>query len=119
MTSISDGTTTVTPLLIDGYESTRNSRNVTHEILGSNVPAFSLRPARLRSGRLTALLEDRAAAVALESLLAGAHLFTFTDTDTTLSMTFGLDGDGDITTALDRTTRLRWTVAWDFVEVTV
>lgn len=119
MTTISDGTTTITPILIDGYESVRASRNVKHDILGTAVPSFSLRPAGLRSGRLTALMEDRAAALALENVLAGANLLTFTDTDTTLTMTFGLDGDGQIVTRLDRDTRRRWLVEWDYAEVTV
>lgn len=119
MTTISDGTTTITPILIDGYESTREAGNVVHKILGTPVPAISLRAAGLRTGRLTALLESRAAALALENVLAGANLLTFTDTDTTLSMTFGLDGDGGIVTRLDPATRRRWTVAWDFQEVTL
>lgn len=119
MTTISDGTTTITPILIDGYESNRASRNVVHPILGTNVPAVSLRPAALRTGHLTALVENRAAAVALESVLAGANLLTFTDTDTTLSMTFVLGGDGRIDVTLDRNTRRRWTVEFDYVEVGV
>lgn len=119
MTTISDGTTTITPILIDGYETERSSNNVKHDILGTPVPAFSLRVAGLRTGRFTALLENRAAAVALENMLTGATLFTFTDTETTLSMTFGLDGGGAIATRLDRATRRRWTVEWDFAEVTV
>lgn len=115
MTTISDGTTTVTPMLINGYESTRESRNVTHSILGTNVPAVSLRDAALRTGRLTAVLESRAAALTLEDVLAGASLLTFTDTDTTLSMTFVLDESGQINTRLVPGT-LRWTVEWDYRE---
>jgi len=118
MTTISDGTTTITPILIDGYESTRASRNVVHAILGTPNPSVSLRPAGLRTGRLSALFENRAAAVALENVLAGAHVFTFTDTDTTLSMLFVLDGDGQIITRLDPDTRRRWTVEWAYAEVT-
>lgn len=117
MTTISDGTTTITPILIDGYQSNRDSGNVGHSILGTNERSLSLRPAELRSGRLTALVEDRAAAAALEALLAQAKLFTFSDADTSLSMTFGLDPDGRITPTLDRVTRRRWTVAWDYLEV--
>lgn len=116
MTTISDGTTTITPILISGYESSRTSRNVVHPILGTNVPAVSLRAAGLRTGTLTALVANRAAAVALETVLAKALLLTYTDPDTTLSMTFVLDGEARV--KLDPDTLTLWTVVWDYSEVT-
>lgn len=116
MPTIGNGTTTETPLLVKPYESSRESRNITHSILSTNVKAVSLRPAGLRTGRLEALTASRADAAALEAVLAGATLLTYTDSDTSLSMTFILDGVADV--KQDTEVLARWWVTFDFTEVT-
>lgn len=117
MSTISNGTTTVTPILIEGYESVRASRNITHSILSTNVPAFSLRPAALRTGKLKALVATRANAVTLETVLSGADLLTFADSDIAVSMSFVVTGN--ITVSLDDNTRREWWVEFDYSEVTL
>lgn len=118
MSTISDGVDTVTPILIDGYEATRESRNVVHVIIGTPEPAVTLRPAGPRRGTLTALFATRADALAAEAILAADDVLTFADPDVpSLSMTFVVDGD--VTVGLDDETRALWTVAFSFLEVTL
>lgn len=116
MSTLTNGTITVDPQLIDGYESTRPSRNVVHAILGTNVPAFTLREAGLRTGKLRALVLTRAVAVSLETMLSGDDLCTLTDADdSTLNMTFVCVGD--IAVSLDDDTRSLWWVEFEYQEV--
>lgn len=117
MTNIITGTGgSHVPDLIDGYRSTRTSRNVLHTLAGSQEPAITLRPAGLRRGSLTALFSVQAEALALEADLAAGQTLTFdTDELTDVDMTFVLDGS--LVVELDRDTRSRWTVTFDFQEV--
>tara|TARA_R110002124_G_scaffold70466_3_gene189172 strand:+ start:5800 stop:6156 length:357 start_codon:yes stop_codon:yes gene_type:complete len=106
----------ITPALIDGYKSSRESRNVVHDILGSNVPAITLRSAGTRTGTLTALFETLAEAKSLEDVLSSADVLQFADTDNDeLLMDFVVDGD--ITVELEDGTRALWLVEFDFQEV--
>lgn len=116
MTTISDGTTTITPLLVTGYESTRQSRNVIHDIIGREDPEVTLRVAGLRTGTLEMLVSTLANALALEALHTPGVVMTLADVDLP-----GLNMDyvtsGDIGVQLDDETRDRWLVTVDYQEV--
>lgn len=58
----------VTPTAVTGYETTLQSGNVVHQILGSRVPAVTYRPAGLRTGTLELHFEDTRSAMQCESL---------------------------------------------------
>lgn len=116
MSTISNGTSTVTPVTVTGYAATRASRNVLHAIIGTPDPAVTLRPAGLRTGTLEALFDTRADAQSAVTILASDAALTFVDTDhPSISMTFVLDGD--VTMALDDDTRALWLVSFDYQEV--
>ena len=116
-TTISDGTTTLTPLLITGWETARAARNVLHEIIERPAVDVTYRPAGLRFGTLEALLPTLEDALVLETLLCQARPFTLADTDHPL-LDMAFVASGDITVTLDDETRIQATVGWDFQEVT-
>ena len=102
--------------MITGYESTRESGNVIHSIIGRPSPEVTLRAAGLRTGNLEALLLLEADAIALESLLAKPKTLLLTDPDVTgVNMSFVLAGP--ITRTLEDDTRRAWLVKFDFQEV--
>lgn len=114
--TITDGTATVTPELIDGYRSERETGNVIH--LASDDPAnldVTLRPAGLRTGTLRLLFLTLAAALTAEDMHAGdAVLSLATPNHPGLAMTYV--AAGTISVELDDT-RSVWLVEVDFQEV--
>jgi hypothetical protein len=140
--TITSGVYTIRPTLIDGYSSTRASQNVVRTILGSAVPAVSLRPALLRSGTLQlifgdapssgpvyviedgyiVLLDDteagdaETASAQAEALHATGGVFTLSET-TRGSVGMSYVVSGNVTRKLDDTTRAVWIVTVDFQEV--
>jgi len=117
-TTISDGTTTLTPQLQIGYVVSRRSRNVVHRILNSQAPAVSLRPGALRSGRHSLLFTDEATALAAVAMLASDRELTLEDTERpdVVNMTFVVPSGGDVQLELDSVTRRNWVVQFDFEE---
>jgi hypothetical protein len=110
---------TIVPALIDGYESTREGRSITHEILGTSNVDVTLRPAAPRTGTLRLLILTEAGAAAAELALARAEVFTLTDPERpTVQMQFVVPRGGKIARELDTDTRDHWIVAVDFHEVT-
>ncbi|CAO1650539.1 hypothetical protein NYA9BBAC_00907 [Salinibacterium sp. NYA9b] len=106
----------ITPELVDGYKSSRESRNVIHTILGTNTPAVTLRTAGLRTGTLTALFKTLAEAQVLENALLAGAVLTFADTDNDgLLMDFVVDGE--ISVELEDDGRALWLVEFDYQEV--
>jgi hypothetical protein len=119
MTTTINGSGAHAPILVTGYKTIRQSRNIVHELTGTEDSAITLRPAGLRTGTLTALCATATDALALEDDLAAAHSLDFaTDDQAGLDMTFVLDAGGVITTELDPQTRKVWTVSFDFREIT-
>lgn len=115
-TTITDGTTTVEPVLVTGWESERETRNVLHPIINRNDHEVTLRPAVPRSGTLELLFETLADAVEAEVMHAQAKEFTLTDSDhAALAMTYV--AHGRIRLALDEDTRDAWTLSVGFQEV--
>lgn len=115
-TTISNGTTALTPQLVDGYEAARESGNLVHSIIGSTEPAITLRPANMRSGELRIVVgSDRALALQFEALLAGGTVCALADTDVDVAMSFVVTDS--ISTELDDETRAVWIVVCGFQEV--
>jgi hypothetical protein len=81
MSSISDGTTTLSVISILGWSDDRESGNVMHDIIGRSDPDVTLHPARARSGSFQALCTDMVAGWALRELLAGAAVLHLVNTD--------------------------------------
>ncbi len=135
---------TIFPTLIEGYESTRDSGNVAHPIVGSDNPDYTLRPAGLRTGTLTLLFADTPAStgyvieddyvvpveipeqsaedasLVCETVHASAQVFTLTTADrATILMTYVVRAGGKIIRTLDRDTRSVWLVAVEYQEIRV
>lgn len=117
MTTISDGTTTLTPMLVLGWTPTREARTVVHRLIGRPDPDVTLRPHALRSGQLRILCEDETAATAMESLHASGVVLTLEDADVSaVAMAYVVSGMLGI--ELDPGTLTRWVVTADYTEVT-
>ena len=116
---ITSQTAVITPTLITGYSSKRESHTVLHQIIDRSAPDVTLRAASLRSGSLELLFaaEDaEAASSAAEAALSEAAVFTLTsDERSTVGMPFVVQGS--ITRTLDDASRSAWTVAFDWAEV--
>lgn len=115
-TTISNGTTTLTPTIVDGWESVQATRNVIHDILGNTSPDVTLRPARMRTGTLKTVWETKAQAEAARQLHLTATVFTLTsDVITYITMQYVVAGA--VTTTLFDDTRNAWTVDIEYQEV--
>lgn len=117
-TTITSGSTTLTPELVLGWESVQDSRNIVHPIIGSANPDVTLKPANLRTGTLEMLFLT--AADAEEARIAHATLgvFQLVSTEITYADMYYVVS-GSINTTLEDVTRHLWTFSIDFQEVTV
>jgi hypothetical protein len=141
-TTVSDGTTTFNPTLVDGYESTRATATVVHQIMNRSTPDISIRPAALRAGTLRMIFADSSAAggdlivdgdgyvvagspftvnaeldsKACEDAHAAGGVFNLVSSERS-SIVMSYVADGSITRALDDATRDVWILEVDFHEV--
>lgn len=116
MTTITHDATTLTPMLVLGYEHTRTFGNTAYDIVNQSSPDIAYEVAGLRRGTLSLLCEDLAAGLALDNLHTLTGTFDLADPDLpALDMTYVPVGEG--TLALDPETRVRWIVTIDFREV--
>jgi len=116
MTTISDGTTTITPELVVGYEATRDARTVVHQVIGRADPDVSLAADGLRTGSLELLFLTEAAASAGLALHTHPARFTLTEAGMTIpTMTYVRYGALRI--RLDPQTQELWLLSVGFREV--
>lgn len=88
----SNGAGTTSPLAVAGYDASRRSRNVVHDLLDGSIGVSYIAP-RPRSGDLVTVYTDRAEAFAAYALYAEETSFTYVSEDLgELSMSFVLDG---------------------------
>ncbi len=117
MTTISDGTTTITPQLVLGWESSSASNNIFHTVIGRSDPDVTLRGLATPTGTLKLLFVSQIAANACLALHQQAKTFVVTDSDiTAANMTYAVAGV--VTVTLDEETRAVWTVTVPFQVVT-
>lgn len=115
MTTISDGTTTLTPVLWMDYESTRQAGTRTHTLV-SGKQSITLAPAGPRRVRVALLFDDEAASIACETMHAGTSVITITeDGRPTHSMQYVVMGD--IRRELDKETAAVWIVSAEVQEI--
>lgn len=114
--TISDGVTTITPTIIDGYRAATQSNNIVRAVIGASEPAVSFRTAGLRAGSMICVFEDSDDAQDLFALLLEGDELTLASTDRPeISMDFVPVEAVDI--ALDDLTRSVWVVTFDWQEV--
>lgn len=121
MHSITDGETTITPTVVDGYQADRDARSIVHEILGRSAADVTARPASLRTGTLrlgfvgSTAEEDSKEA---EDLHATGALLVFSSSELpTIDMSYVVPLGGRITRELENTTRAAWMLTVTFQEV--
>jgi len=116
--TVNDGSSdTISPVLVLGYETERESQNIVHDIIGGGIGVTLIRP-RPRSGTLNLLFTEEADAKDALDTLSRETTFTLSDTDrSTIAMTFV--ANGRIGLVLDSETRDTWEVAVDYQEVDV
>ncbi len=110
------GFTTVTPIALDGFESTRQTGNVLHDILGRPDYDVTFAAAGLRSGTLKFWFDTYAKALACEALYAAVGFETLADSDVP-GVGMKHVASGAITVSLEDENRSYWTVAVDFQEI--
>jgi hypothetical protein len=116
--TLTAGTTTVTPHLLLGWETTRQSRNVIHEIIGAPEPYVTLVAAATESGTLQFLFDNVTDADAAMDLFASGQVITMAVDDLdTLTMDIVLSDR--VSRTLDDQTLTRWIVAADIRQVTL
>lgn len=116
MATITSGTNSFNPVLITAWETTQESRNVIHDIIGRTDPDVTLKPAASRSGTLEMLFTSASSAETARGILANGTTFTISDSETWLNG-FDFVISGSITNALEDTTRHLWTIRADFREI--
>lgn len=109
-------TETSTPLLVEGYSSSRASRNVFREVIGRDYPDVTLRPAGLRQGSIRFLFDSEEEAARCEDIHRTTNVLTFSDSEVpTINMDYVVNGN--ITRTLEVVEAGLWSVQVDFQEV--
>ncbi|PVE76099.1 hypothetical protein [Microbacterium testaceum] len=91
-----NGTGTTTPAAIEGYNPSRESRNIIYDLLDGSIAVVYVAP-RPRSGTLKMLYRNQADAFAAYNLHASPTAFTLSSTDLpAIGMSYVLDGALDI-----------------------
>jgi len=116
MTTVSKGATTLTPLLVTGYSSSRAAGNIVHEILSRADPDITFAAARLRAGTLQFLCASHSQALTFEGFHAAPGVYTLADPDLPgVGMKYVTAGE--IVLTLDSETLEQWLVDVPFQEV--
>jgi hypothetical protein len=113
MLTITSSAATISPDLSVGYSWDSASQNIVHRLLTNPEPIITLRPAEPRSGTLTLLFRDDAAALECERIHKLAEVFTLTDT-TRPGADMRYVVDGRVGVELDPSTGHIWIVTVDF-----
>lgn len=115
-TTITDGTTSVTPVLVVAYEHSRSPRTIVHEVIGRPDPDVTLRAATSRSGALRAVLTDPDDVTALDAMLARPTVLSVSSTDEPRlnGLTFVV-ADREVLVRLEG--QATWVVEWPYREV--
>jgi hypothetical protein len=111
-----NGAGSTTPItVLSPYETTRNSRNIVHDLVGGGI-AVSLVAPRPRSGTLQLLYDDEVDANAALTLHAEETTFTLSETSVpSVSMQYVVEGD--VRLALEDSTLLVWILNVGYQEV--
>lgn len=114
--TVQDGTgATTSPVLVLGYETARESRNIVHDTLDGGI-AVSMIPPRPRSGVLRLFyLDEATAAAALE--LHGRDAYFTLDSDERPSISMAYIIRDALELRLDEDTRERWTLDVGYQEI--
>ncbi|WP_460776011.1 hypothetical protein [Microbacterium sp. GXF7504] len=114
MSTITSGGTTINPVAVYDFSSSRPSGNKTHRIPGRAEPDVTRRVAGLRTGTLRLAFRNAADSLAAENLHASGGICTLVADP--LTMSYVVADGGSIVRS--RTKAGAWTLEVDFQEVT-
>lgn len=114
--TIFDGSTTITPSLISGWESNQESQTVVHKVIGKSAPDVTLKPAGMRTGTLETVFLTASSANIARTFLSQAKKFILA-TDQTWLVEMHFVVTGNVTCTLEPSTQNVWLVKFDFQEV--
>jgi hypothetical protein len=115
--TISNGTTSITPTQVLGWDTKQATRHILHDILNKSSHDVTMRLTALRSGTLKLLFTTASDAETARTFHAASNVFTLTSDEVTqVGMTYIVAGNISVT--LDSKTLSYWTVSVDFQEVT-
>lgn len=110
-------TATTTPVVVNGYQTSRQSQNIVHDLISGGIAVALIAP-RPRSGTLRLVYETEADAFAALALHEAEDSFTLTDTDvSSVNMTYVLAPGGTLSLALDEETLTVWVLEVPYQEV--
>ncbi|MDL9978851.1 hypothetical protein [Microbacterium candidum] len=112
--TITAGAAVISPILIHGFESSREAGTIVHDVIGRANPDITLRPASLRTGTARLLFADETASKSAEDALSLAVTCTLTTELASASFPFVVRGP--ITRTLNES-RVTWLVAFEFQEI--
>lgn len=116
-TTITHNSTSIYPVLVLGWESTQETRNIVHAIIGKSSPDVTLKPAALRTGVLSTFWTTAANAETCRALHGQLGTFTLATTELSqVAMTYVVSGA--ITTKLDSDSQKLWVVDIEYAEIT-
>ncbi|MDP4333234.1 hypothetical protein Q7F20_07605 [Curtobacterium sp. A7_M15] len=120
--SFSVGSRAILPFAVTDQAFERAVNTIFNPVVGGGVVATAF-PASLRSGSMTAVFTDLAAALDFDNMLAGTAPITWSDTSTSLTIRFLADqtisltqSDDEITLS-DGTDVYVWGVSFSYQEV--
>lgn len=114
-TTLSNGTTTLTPKLVLGWQSEQPSKTQIHPIIGSTTPDVTTRPSLKRSGTLEVLFNTETNANTCRTMHTAAGTFTLASTDLShISMSYVVAGAVTVKIA---DTMNHWIVSIGYQEV--
>ena len=119
VTYITTGSSMVTPSAVVGYESSRSTHSVVHDVIDRTDPDASLRVAGMREGRIVLEFVGKSAetsSASAEAILAQAALFQLVSDSSSITMAFVLPEGGSLNRSLGRT-GASWQVSFDWREV--
>lgn len=115
--TVTSDSTTISPALVLGYETSRESQNTVHDIIGGGIAVTLVRP-RPRSGTLELFFLTEGDAFDAMTKHSLESSFTLSDTDRpSVNMTYVVSGALDL--RLDEATRTRWVLSVGYQEVEV
>lgn len=111
-----DPATLSNPVMVLGFDSSREVRTTAHAIIGSAEPSYTLRPAGPRSGTLRFLFDSYTELSRAENIHAKQGKVILTD-PTFPGGTLTYIAQGSVRVVLDEDTRTLWVLETDFLEV--
>jgi hypothetical protein len=116
-TTITDGQNTVTPDLVLGWETSQETRNVIHPIIGRSSPDFTIKPSNLRTGTMSLFFKDYEQAELCRNMHINAAVFQlYTSNFNEANMRYVVFQE--VTMTLEETTLRYWTIGVQFQEIT-